>query len=181
MNRTYMTHQPKSGTVTLLREFSTMFSVEFQRTQLRQFREIYFEDPADAANPDRLADLPWPFNLDPEVNTEGRGAGSPEKADVHTTFGLGHFVMERHREALLWSWVVGRIGDPDGHFDADQAWSALGGGNKSDTTIVHDWEYGAPTESRDSRQGRNVDETLNAAGFASRKTADYVFGKLLCC
>jgi len=153
-----------------------MFTVEFQRTQLRQFRNIYFEDPEEKDS-ERSKDLPWPFNLDPEVNTEGRGNGSLNKADVHTTFGLGHFVMERHREMLLWSWAVARMGDDDGHFDAAAAWKAVGGTDDIKMIRVQDWDYGKPNESRDSRRGGAVDDALNVAGFISRKTADIVWGE----
>ncbi|KAH7104304.1 hypothetical protein BKA62DRAFT_502361 [Auriculariales sp. MPI-PUGE-AT-0066] len=172
--RAYISHTPKSGTITLWREFATMFSEQFKRNRMRQFREVYFEDPADASNPQRLANLAWPYNLDPEVNTEGRGPGSIEKADLHTVFGIAHFVMERHREVLLWSWVVGRIGAHDGIFNVDEAWKALGG-QQGDMIRVLNWDYGAKDEMRDSRRGQRIDETLNAAGFQSRKTADYTF------
>ncbi|KAF7296237.1 Stealth-CR1 domain-containing protein [Mycena chlorophos] len=35
---------------------------------------------------------------------------APREWEVNTIFLTAHFVIERHREALLWSWVVGRWG-----------------------------------------------------------------------
>ncbi|KAG8885296.1 hypothetical protein FRB98_001881 [Tulasnella sp. 332] len=59
--------------------------------------------------------------------------------DVSTTLLQTHYVVERWREALLWSWVVGRIGaDEDGEegWDFSRAWRELGGELGKETLLV---------------------------------------------
>lgn len=49
--------------------------------------------------------------------------------DVSTTFIHTHYIVERWREALLWSFVVGRIGglnDEWGDDEISRAWEELG-------------------------------------------------------
>lgn len=47
--------------------------------------------------------------------------------DVSTTLLHTQYVVERWREALLWSWVVGRIGGDGDDWDVGRAWTELGG------------------------------------------------------
>lgn len=47
--------------------------------------------------------------------------------DVDIGFLMTHYVVERWREALLWSFFVGSIGGDDDQWDADRAWQELGG------------------------------------------------------
>ncbi|KAJ7208651.1 hypothetical protein GGX14DRAFT_521572 [Mycena pura] len=55
-----------------------------------------------------------------------RGAHfAPREWEVNTVFLATHFVIERHREALLWSWVVGKWGA------RARAGGVLGGGAKA--------------------------------------------------
>lgn len=59
---------------------------------------------------------------------ETAGPGSP--ADINTLFLHAHLLVERAREALLWSWVVARVGAPDDSWrdaEARTAWAELGG------------------------------------------------------
>ena len=52
------------------------------------------------------------------------------RGDVYMMFGFVHFVVERHREALLWAYVVGRIGGGRDEWAASQrrtVWAELGG------------------------------------------------------
>ncbi|KAJ7674031.1 hypothetical protein DFH06DRAFT_1173818 [Mycena polygramma] len=60
----------------------------------------------------------------------------PMEYEVNTIFIATHYVVERHREALLWSWVVGKWGGASGMIDRGQKkrmWAELGGGLKEDT------------------------------------------------
>ncbi|KAJ7473581.1 hypothetical protein B0H11DRAFT_1866506 [Mycena galericulata] len=55
---------------------------------------------------------------------------APGELEVNTIYMATHFVIERHREALLWSWVVGKWGGHLGMLDRDQKkrmWRELGG------------------------------------------------------
>ncbi|KZS99795.1 uncharacterized protein LAESUDRAFT_732875, partial [Laetiporus sulphureus 93-53] len=50
--------------------------------------------------------------------------------DVNAFFMHAHFIVERAREALLWSWVVGRVGALNGTWgeaEARRAWEEIGG------------------------------------------------------
>ncbi|KAJ7164315.1 hypothetical protein C8R46DRAFT_1220823 [Mycena filopes] len=52
--------------------------------------------------------------------------------EVNTIFMATHYVLERHREALLWSWVVAKWGGSFGVLDRYQKWRMwreLGGGD----------------------------------------------------
>ncbi|KAJ7433616.1 hypothetical protein B0H11DRAFT_2259232 [Mycena galericulata] len=55
---------------------------------------------------------------------------APNELEVNTIYMATHFVIERHREALLWSWIVGKWGRNLGVLDGDQKkrmWRELGG------------------------------------------------------
>lgn len=174
MTRPYLSHQPKAGSISLWREFSTMFAAQFQRTRLRQFRDVYFEDGDEDEDND---DAPYPFDLDPELNTEGRGNGTRTKGDVHTVFGIGHFVMERHRETLLWSFVVARVAPSDGSWGAIErarAWAELGGAPGADEMRVREWDEAKGGDgARDTRRGERMSDTLAHAGFARPENTRY--------
>ena len=50
--------------------------------------------------------------------------------DVSMLFLMVHFLVERWREALLWTWVIGKHGGLDDQWDDDimrRAWLDLGG------------------------------------------------------
>lgn len=51
-----------------------------------------------------------------------------ELGDIHTGFMFAHFVVERWREGLLWSWAVARVGGDDDEWDPDFAWRDIKGG-----------------------------------------------------
>ncbi|KAJ6538888.1 hypothetical protein DFH09DRAFT_73077 [Mycena vulgaris] len=75
------------------------------------------------------------FALTPMSQFRGSHAVSGE-FEVNTIFTATHFVMERHREALLWSWVVAKWGGvADGILDGelkDAMWLELGAENEHD-------------------------------------------------
>ncbi|KAI0741527.1 hypothetical protein C8Q80DRAFT_1273944 [Daedaleopsis nitida] len=55
--------------------------------------------------------------------------------DFYHMFVFAHFLVERAREALLWSWTVGRVGGLDDSWDEDvarRAWVELGGAWEDD-------------------------------------------------
>ncbi|EJF56867.1 hypothetical protein DICSQDRAFT_112435 [Dichomitus squalens LYAD-421 SS1] len=55
--------------------------------------------------------------------------------DYYQMFMFAHYLVERSREALLWTWVVGRVGGIDdswGEREAEQAWIEIGGSSVGD-------------------------------------------------
>ncbi|KAJ7433683.1 hypothetical protein B0H11DRAFT_2121024 [Mycena galericulata] len=60
-----------------------------------------------------------------------RGAiDTPPDLEVNMMFLATHFVVERHREALLWSWIVAKWGSTNGMLDPadkNRMWAELGG------------------------------------------------------
>ncbi|KAF7346782.1 hypothetical protein MSAN_01816700 [Mycena sanguinolenta] len=55
---------------------------------------------------------------------------TPPDLEVNMMFIGSHFVIERHREALLWSWIVAKWGSVNGKLDAidkNKMWGELGG------------------------------------------------------
>ncbi|KAG9092209.1 hypothetical protein FRC06_000197 [Ceratobasidium sp. 370] len=64
----------------------------------------------------------------------------PLLRDAHMGFIAAHFVVERWREGLLWSWIVARLGGANDEWDAvtsERAWLELGGDlNTPDMTLL---------------------------------------------
>jgi hypothetical protein len=102
--------------------------------------------------------------------------------EVNTIFTATHFVIERHREALLWSWVVAKWGGvADGVLDEelkDAMWLELGADGQYD-------------ELRQNRTRRTSDDdvvlNMRAAGLErpqsdnpkERANTTYLFGMFL--
>lgn len=86
----------------------------------------------------RELNLIWPEAFNETANHELRG--DVQSPDVSTTFLAIHYQVERWREALLWSWVIGRLGQSDDKWttaQADQAWKELGGHPDEERIIVN--------------------------------------------
>ncbi|KAG8731846.1 hypothetical protein FRC11_001963, partial [Ceratobasidium sp. 423] len=98
----------------------------------------------------------------------------PLLRDVHTGFMAAHFVVERWREGLLWSWIVARLGGNDDEWDAMtsmQAWRELGGDHTTlDTTLL------VESPSRDSLSNERLAEVQAAVpGAHARHSTKYSF------
>ncbi|KDN41724.1 hypothetical protein RSAG8_07255, partial [Rhizoctonia solani AG-8 WAC10335] len=88
----------------------------------------------------------WPDDLGRVVRRPFRGMkhmAENEPADMYMVFMEHHWIVERWREALLWSWVVARGeartgGNTDAWTErvAQQAWKELGGQVGEDTLVV---------------------------------------------
>ncbi|KAF8191952.1 hypothetical protein K438DRAFT_1935213 [Mycena galopus ATCC 62051] len=119
------------------------------------------------------ASLAFPYYFSATPLSHFRGAVStPPDLEVNMMFLGSHFVIERHREALLWSWVVAKWGgsssaasngngkaNANGLLDAtakDAMWAELGGTAGNDTLRVR-WPE------RTSRM--EVTKNLNQAGI----------------
>lgn len=90
--RPYIAHAPKLFSGPLLFEMGRgMWRAAWENTARRIFRGM---------------------NLDFWDDNDGSGDGKSKQSgdDVHTGYLFGNYVVERWREALLWSWVVGKIG-----------------------------------------------------------------------
>ena len=96
------------------------------------------------------------------------------EGDVYHMFALAHFVVERAREALLWTWVVGRVGGLDdswGEHEMQRAWIELGG----------EWEGEGSREihvvsgRRQTLETDRVREYLKEGGIEGQFHTDYHF------
>lgn len=110
--RPYPTHLAKTLSIPMLREVAHAWPSEVARVEAHPFRGM------------RHMDLP--------------GSNGNEPADMYMVFMEHHWIVERWREALLWSWVVARgeyraahqrASGPDQWTKqiAQQAWRELGG------------------------------------------------------
>ncbi|KAI0952888.1 hypothetical protein AcW1_007251 [Taiwanofungus camphoratus] len=94
--------------------------------------------------------------------------------DVNTMFMLTHFIVERAREALLWSWVVGRIGGVDdswGEQEAAQAWRELGGVSNETSILVQ-------SGVRQTLEKGRIEKVLRDSGHKGQSRTSYIFSSL---
>lgn len=117
----------------------------------------------------------WEKEFQETANHRFRGTRGPSGLwDVHTTFLLPHLLVERWREALLWSWVVGRVGGMNDEWSSaekNQAWSELGGVSGTSKIDVYLSERKTLDESR-------VSATLSGSGEAVSQRTRYDFSSL---
>ncbi|KZT09088.1 uncharacterized protein LAESUDRAFT_537492 [Laetiporus sulphureus 93-53] len=94
--------------------------------------------------------------------------------DVYALFMHAHFVVERAREALLWAWVVARVGGVDGNWgekEAAQAWAELGG-------VLDEKELAVQSGFRDTMVKERVAKVLKEGGFKPQSLTSYAFSSL---
>ncbi|KAK7005985.1 hypothetical protein R3P38DRAFT_2729323 [Favolaschia claudopus] len=109
------------------------------------------------------------FALTPMSRFRGSHSVSGEY-EINTIYLATHFVMERHREALLWSWVVGKwggMGDGGGVLDRntkDGMWAEIGGRHGEEEVKMR----------RSSGRTTNEDVAFNmrSAGLAQPRSED---------
>ncbi|RPD56204.1 hypothetical protein L226DRAFT_535831 [Lentinus tigrinus ALCF2SS1-7] len=97
--------------------------------------------------------------------------------DFYQMFVFAHFIVERAREALLWSWVVGRIGGTDDSWserEFDRAWVELGGGREGDRSHEINVESGM----RETLHMDRVRDYLKQGGIEGTFRTDYHFSSL---
>ncbi|KAI0313282.1 hypothetical protein OF83DRAFT_564266 [Amylostereum chailletii] len=111
----------------------------------------------------------WPEAFRRTVSRQLREVYRNELGDVHTAFLFGHFIVERWREALLWSWVVGKMGADDDWFDVEDAWAALGGLDDEEMMDV------PSLRDRQSLRANQVKDTFDKAGYARPGDTTYIF------
>ncbi|KAF8516808.1 hypothetical protein BU17DRAFT_92394 [Hysterangium stoloniferum] len=91
--------------------------------------------------------------------------------DIYSLFLFSHSIVERWREALLWSWVVAKIGGMSDEWSTKeraQAWREVGG-------IVGQAKVEIFSEHRDTLKEESVHEYLQAAGHNVSGKTEYVF------
>ncbi|OBZ71400.1 Exosome complex exonuclease rrp6 [Grifola frondosa] len=96
------------------------------------------------------------------------------EGDFNMLFALSHFIVERAREALLWSWTVGRIGALDdtwGVGESEVAWTALGGIWGEQTLAVH-------SSARATVDKERVRRFLADSGHTGASKTSYHFSSL---
>ncbi|KAJ7733077.1 hypothetical protein DFH07DRAFT_846063 [Mycena maculata] len=94
-----------------------------------------------------------------------------EEFEVNTIFLTTHYVIERHREALLWSWVVAKWGGASGVIDSaqkDQMWRELGGSNSESRRDNETLTMLAPERTT----GDNVETNLLMGGVQPPYSSD---------
>ncbi|KAF7972373.1 hypothetical protein HWV62_18078 [Athelia sp. TMB] len=102
----------------------------------------------------------------------GMGLGAwGEGGDAYSVFLGVHLGVERWRESLLWSFVVGRIGGDDGQWgeaERESAWAAVGGvDGEAEVRVLL-------TRRRSTDVGR-VKGVMRKAGYAWSERTHYVF------
>jgi len=135
--RPYVAHTAKALSLSLLKEFTTIWHKEVSITASHPFR--------------------------------GMTAGNP---DLYTLFLYTHSIVERWREALLWSWAVGKHGGLEDEWTEDikaRAWQDLGGKPGESALEVF-------MKPRLSANPRVVDWTLREAGYIPSGKTTYEFG-----
>ncbi|KZT11751.1 uncharacterized protein LAESUDRAFT_641601 [Laetiporus sulphureus 93-53] len=106
-------------------------------------------------------------------------AGPGDPADINTLFLHGHFLVERAREGMIWSWVVGRVGgvaDEWGLGEARRAWEELGGVWEGEGPSAR--EVYVRSGYRETLEGGRVEETLRESGVDGLGKTMYVFSSL---
>ncbi|KAF7964819.1 hypothetical protein HWV62_2737 [Athelia sp. TMB] len=116
----------------------------------------------------------WPAAMGRTRGHRFRGMGLGawgEGGDAYGVFLGVHLGVERWREALLWSFVVGRIGGDDGRWgevERESAWEAVGGvDGEAEVRVLL-------TRRRSTDVGR-VQGVLRKAGYAWSERTHYVF------
>lgn len=116
----------------------------------------------------------WPQEMARTAAHKFRGMGSGDgqgEADAYGVFLALHLGVERWREALLWSFIVARIGsdgDAWGELECTRAWGAVGGDREEEELLVK------LTRRKSADEGR-VKGVMRKAGYAWSDRTHYAF------
>lgn len=116
----------------------------------------------------------WPEEMSRTAVHRFRGMGSEDgqgEGDAYGVFLAMHLGVERWREALLWSFVVARIGDSGdawGELERARAWAAVGGDERKE-------ELRVKLTSRKSTDEGRVKGVMRKAGYAWSDRTRYAF------
>ncbi|KAG9119574.1 hypothetical protein FRC07_005346 [Ceratobasidium sp. 392] len=134
-------------------------------------RRPYVIHEAKALKRSLIAEISLIWSSELAVTSSHPFRTDPLLRDAHMGFIAAHFVVERWREGLLWSWIVARLGGANDEWDvlrSEKAWSELGGNRYTpDMTLV------VKTPERHSLHKGRLDEVAAATlgkQSASRST-----------
>lgn len=114
----------------------------------------------------------WPVDVAATASHKFRETINGE-GDFNMLFVFNHFVVERSREAMLWTWVVGRVGRMDDGWtrqEAEQAWVEVEGTVGQDSVEVR-------TAWRETLEKGRVDANLRKSGYIKPGVTTYSFCK----
>ena len=112
----------------------------------------------------------WPGPLAKAASHPFRETVAGE-GDVSMLFMFVHFVVERWREALLWSWTVGKHGSLEDEWSEETmraAWRELGGDEDQR-------QFETQAGMRDSVSDRRMKAYLHASGHVKADNTQYRF------
>ena len=106
-----------------------------------------------------------------EFATTARHKFRGERGDAYMMFGFVHFVVERHREALLWTYIVGKLGGDKDEWGMEQqrrVWAEVGGGGDGtvDDSVVGGRIITVHVTERKTLDEERVRAALDATGDA---------------
>lgn len=113
--------------------------------------------------------LVWPDALAKSATHAFRETEAGD-GDFYQMFVHAHYIVERAREALLWTWVVGRLGGLDdswGDEESARAWHELGG--------QEDKEMRVEAYPRETLDAERVTANLKEAGYDTNVRTEYIF------
>lgn len=113
--------------------------------------------------------LVWPDALAKSATHAFRETEAGD-GDFYQMFVHAHYIVERAREALLWTWVVGRLGGLDdswGDKESARAWHELGG--------QEDKEMRVEAYPRETLDAERVTANLKEAGYDTNVRTEYIF------
>ncbi|OJT14234.1 3-O-alpha-D-mannopyranosyl-alpha-D-mannopyranose xylosylphosphotransferase [Trametes pubescens] len=116
--------------------------------------------------------LVWPDALAKTATHAFRETAAGD-GDFYQMFIHAHYIVERAREALLWTWVVGRLGGLDdswGDEESARAWHELGG--------QEDKEMHVEAYPRETLHPERVTANLKEAGYDTNVRTEYIFSSL---
>lgn len=106
---------------------------------------------------------------------------TPPDLEVNMMFLAQHFVVERHREALLYSWIVAKWGWGGmlGSTEKDAMWAELGGSGTSDRLRAAWPERASRVQVAQNMHSAGIREPFLPAANASQPRHQYSFGASL--
>ncbi|KIY69262.1 hypothetical protein CYLTODRAFT_349864 [Cylindrobasidium torrendii FP15055 ss-10] len=115
------------------------------------------------------AGLAFPFQFSATPLSRFRGSHlnvDKGEMEVHTVFLATHWILERRREALLWSYIVAKWGGEGGTLSVekkDNMWQEMGGSESEDTIPLSNIRHTSTDD---------VDVELSRAGITSPRVPD---------
>ena len=144
-------------------EMTSIEPLEILGKRFGRRRRPYIQHEAKSVSMALLQELAlvWPEAI---AKTHAFRETEAGDGDYYQMFMFTHYLVERAREALLWTWAVGRVGGIDnswGEREAEQAWLEVGGSKDGDGSKEVEVESGT----RDTLSARRVRDYLKEGGL----------------